>query len=117
MQVTDNAVYIARPWTEAVVSTLTSLLGFASLSNYSALLLVMVNVDPTVPVTFVVDTSEDGEHPEPERTYTLEAGPGEQVSVEVGVPNLRRYWRIAAHTKSPDFPDAMVKWCVLGTAR
>jgi hypothetical protein len=100
------------------VSTLTVLKAFTNLgSEYHVLLFAVVNESGTDPVTVIIETSEDGVHPDGVSVWTLEAEPDKQVSLEVGPGLLRQYWRISAHTEDPAYPTAPVRWAIRGVSR
>jgi len=91
------------------VSTLTTLLQFQTWTNLDSLLVALVNLDTTNPVTLRVETSEDGIHPDDE--YFEKVAPaGKQASIEIGPSARRTYWRVSAYTASPAYPTVAVKW-------
>lgn len=100
------------------VDTLTVLKAFTALGGeYHMLLFTLVNLDETNSVTMIIETSEDGTHPDAANVWTLVAPPGKQVSYEHGPGQIRKYWRISAHTASPGYPTVNVQWAVKGVTR
>lgn len=110
---------IVRPLSSPVpVSTLTTLMAFEEVGrHYSMLLFAMVNLSLVDTVTFRVETSETGVHPDEYRTYNIEAPPQKQASLELGPVLLRHFFRLSAFTTSPAFPTAFVQWMIRGVAR
>lgn len=98
------------------VSVLTLLLTFTDYSLYRAILFTVVNLDLTSVVTALLETSEDGVHPDDgfDQLITLEVNPGMQRSWQVGGDKLRKFYRLSAHTLSPGYPAATVKFRVSG---
>lgn len=97
------------------VSTLTTLETFTLFEGFKTLLFTVVNLDSSNSVTMILETSQDGIHPDDDKTYLVSAGPGKQASNEVGPCPLRRWWRISAQTQSPTFPIVAVKWQISGS--
>lgn len=107
---------IAQQTTGTNVSTLTVLKAFFDVaSSYSSALFALTNLDATNPVTFIVETSEDGSHADGDTSWSFTVAPGTQQSLEVGGV-LRRYWRISAQTTNP-YPVAQVTWTITGIDR
>lgn len=99
------------------VDTLTVLKAFTALGGeYHTLLFTLVNLGAD-PVTFIVETSEDGTHADSVAVWTLTATAGKQASLEIGPGQIRKYWRISAHTTSPAYPTAAVQWAIRGVTR
>jgi hypothetical protein len=104
--------------TSATVSTSTALqawvnAGDGSSKGFASLLFYLINQDATSSVTMVIETSEDGVHPD-QAAISITATPGKQVSHEVGPYQLRSYWRLSATTSGSNVP---VKFGIRGAPR
>ena len=98
----------------ANVSTLTTLLVFSDIKDFSGLGIHLRNLDVTNDVTLIVDTSLGGAVPNTGRRQTTVIGPGEEGSIEIPPPMWARYLRIAAESESPGFPVVSVEWALIG---
>lgn len=98
------------------VGVLTPLLAFERFSSQEAVMLfVLVNLDPSNEVQFIVETSEDGVHVETGLTAQVPVGPGAQGSVKTqdwaAGGALRSFWRLSAQCTDVT-KTASVKWRV-----
>jgi hypothetical protein len=102
----------------ANVSTLTVIKAFIPLGHeYHTLVFVVTNLDATNTVTMLVETTEDGTHPDAVAKWTVDIPALKQGSVELGPNVLRKYWRISANSPSPTFPTCAVTWEIKGSFR
>jgi hypothetical protein len=100
------------------VSVLTTLYPFTDVgTHHSSLLFAVVNLSATNTLHMVIDTSEDGTHPDGTNQIVVDVAPGYQGSYEVGTLQIRKYFRLSAYTDSPAFPVASANWYIRGVAR
>ena len=99
----------------SVLTSLTVLKAFTNLgSSYDTLLFVVVNLDVTNPCTLLVETSEDGVHPDANIVYTFSCPAGKQASLELGPGLIRRFWRVSSTATGA---TVQVQWSVRGIHR
>jgi hypothetical protein len=115
----DN-YYLTKPITiqsgAAVnVSTLTPLSSWIYMLDFVTGLFAVQNLDVTNNVTLIVETSQDGVHPDVVN-FQATAPPGDQASYEVGPKFIRSYFRLSAVTDDP-FPTVSVNWQIVGLPR
>lgn len=92
------------------VSTPTILLPFTRITA-SSILFCVCNLDPTNPVTMMVETAEHIAFPSSD--YEQKVCPALQSnSIEIGPGQSRSFWRLSAFTAGPGYPAASVIWCV-----
>lgn len=105
------------PDTGVSVSTATIIYDWNNLGGeYYQILFYLVNNDLTNACTLIIETSEDGVHPDINAT-SIVIPPGNQGSLEIGPEQLRRFWRLTAHSPSPGYPDISVTWGSRGCER
>lgn len=93
------------------VSTLTVLLDPTDFAGeLVGLLLEVVNLDPTNPVTVKLEPIPDLVHPDPVKTSTLTIAPGTSGSTELQPMILRQAFTITAQTAGPSYPVVEVQW-------
>lgn len=97
------------------VSTRTQLMAFTNLLNsYTKLMIGVLNLSTTDPVTVIIETSENGVN-EDVGEIQLIAPPEQSAMIEVN-DSLKKFWAIYAQTDSP-FPTASVKWFLRAVPR
>lgn len=95
------------------VSTLTPLVEWTSVTDFVKALFALQNTDGVNGVSLIVETSEDGVHPDAEFWRAI-APAGDQVSYEIGPKEMRKFYRMSAVTASPGFPTVAVNWQMRG---
>lgn len=112
--------YIAEdlaPRASANVSTLTTLVDWHDYgARYHMLLFYLINNDVSNDCFLVIQTSEDGVHPDV-NSPTVTVAPQSQGSLEVGHQQIRKYWRLLAKTNSLTYPTVNVSYGVRGCDR
>lgn len=99
---------------QILVSTLTPIVGFRDLSDYSMLEFTGWT-DSADQITFVVEKSPNGTHADVSAQTTV-ITQGTAGSIEVP-QNIAAYWRLSAHTDSPGFPQSTLFWKLRGLPR
>lgn len=99
------------------VSTLTPLLAFKDFGQgYSTILFELVNNDGANAAYLDIESSTDGTTPDADLVERV-APASKGCSYAVGPDNIRRYWRVSAHSLSPGYPTVNVQWKISGIPR
>lgn len=97
------------------VSSETPLLDWFNVEPYRlvALRFALVNLDITSKAYLLIETSQDGEHPD-DAAAVVEALPGKQGSRSLDTHDVGRWFRLSGYSEAPTHPVVLVQWEVSG---